>query len=77
MQQDVIPLAGLNVRFMRLFNNVFRQVVQKIAQVSGLSRKGVQKDISENGNPQLGSINAIMHAMGYRLAAQKLSASFN
>jgi probable addiction module antidote protein len=48
--------------------------VTQIAQVSGLSRKGVQKALSENGNPQLGSINAIMHAMGYRLTAQKLAA---
>jgi probable addiction module antidote protein len=47
--------------------------VTQIAQVSGLSRKGVQKALSENGSPQFGSINAIMHAMGYRLTAQKLA----
>lgn len=48
--------------------------VSRIAEVSGLSRKGVQKALSENGNPQFGSVNAIMHAMGYRLTPQKLSA---
>lgn len=46
--------------------------VSRIAEVSGLSRKGVQKALSENGNPQFGSVNAIMHAMGYRLTPQKL-----
>jgi len=48
--------------------------VTKIAEESGLSRKGVQKALSENGNPALSSINAIMHAMGYRLSPQKLNA---
>ena len=47
--------------------------VSRIAETSGLSRKGVQKALSENGNPQFGSVNAIMHAMGYRLTPQKLS----
>ncbi len=46
--------------------------VSRIAEVSGLSRKGVQKALSENGNPQFGSVNAIMHAMGYRLTPQKM-----
>jgi probable addiction module antidote protein len=46
--------------------------VSRIAEISGLSRKGLQKALSENGNPQFGSVNAIMHAMGYRLAPQKL-----
>jgi DNA-binding phage protein len=35
----------------------------------------LQKALSENGNPQFGSVNAIMHAMGYRLTPQKLPAS--
>jgi probable addiction module antidote protein len=45
--------------------------VSLIAEASGLSRKGVQKALSENGNPQFSSVNAIMNAMGYRLAPQK------
>lgn len=49
--------------------------VSHIAEVSGLSRKGVQKALSENGNPQFGSVNAIMQAMGYRLTPQKLPSS--
>lgn len=46
--------------------------VSRIAETSGLSRKGVQKALSENGNPRFESVNAIMHAMGYRLAPQRL-----
>jgi DNA-binding phage protein len=47
--------------------------VSKIAEEAGLSRKGVQKALPKNGNPALSGINAIMHAMGYRLSPQKLS----
>lgn len=47
--------------------------VTRIADAAGMSRKGVQKALSENGNPEFSSVNAIMHAMGYRLAPQKLS----
>jgi probable addiction module antidote protein len=49
--------------------------VTQIAEVSGLSRKGLQKALSESGNPQFSSVNAIMHAMGYRLTPQKLQTS--
>ena len=49
--------------------------VSRIAETSGLSRKGVQKALSETGNPQFGSVNAIMRAMGYRLVPQKLPTS--
>ena len=50
--------------------------VSRIAKMSGISRKGVQKALSENGNPQFASVNAIMHAMGYRLMPQKLPVPF-
>ena len=39
-----------------------------------MSRKGMQKALSEDGNPGFESVNIIMHAMGYRLAPQKLDA---
>ena len=42
------------------------------AQEAGLSRKGLQKALSEKGNPKFESINAIMHALGYRLSPRKL-----
>lgn len=47
--------------------------VTRIADAAGMSRKGVQKALSENGNPEFSSVNAIMHAMGYRLSPQKLN----
>lgn len=46
--------------------------ITKIAGETGLSRKGIQKALSEDGNPEFASVNAIMHAMGYRLSPQKL-----
>lgn|SRR5947207_515408 len=46
--------------------------VSLVAETAGLSRKGVQKALSEDGNPKFESVNAIMHAMGYRLVPQKL-----
>jgi DNA-binding phage protein len=35
----------------------------------------LQKALSENGNPQFSSVNAILNAMGYRLTPQKLERS--
>lgn len=49
--------------------------VSSIAESAGMSRRGVQKALSEDGDPKFESVNAIMHAMGYRLVPQKLQAS--
>lgn len=65
--------AGALLSSLRIVSHV--KGVSQIAEASGLSRKGLQKALSENGNPQFSSINAIMNAMGYRLAPQKLPAS--
>ena len=46
--------------------------VSFIAETSGLSRKGVQKALSEEGNPKFESVSAILRAMGYRLVPRKL-----
>lgn len=46
--------------------------VSTLAQETGITRNGIQKALSENGNPKFESINAIMNAMGYRLTPQKL-----
>lgn len=48
--------------------------ITQIAEESGLSRKGVQKALSEAGNPNFSSISAIIQAMGYRLSPLKLNA---
>lgn len=46
--------------------------ISGIAEETGLTRQGLQKALSEKGNPRFESINAIMKAMGYRLVAEKI-----
>ncbi|MDD2325256.1 MAG: putative addiction module antidote protein [Alphaproteobacteria bacterium] len=46
--------------------------VTRLAQETGLSRKGIQKALSEDGNPAFVSIHAIMKSMGYRLEPRKV-----
>ena len=45
--------------------------VSAIARETGITRNGIQKALSEEGNPKFESINSIMHAMGYCLTPQK------
>lgn len=49
--------------------------VTRMAEASGMTRKGFQKALSEKGNPEFASVSAIMRAMGYRLAPLKLNNS--
>jgi probable addiction module antidote protein len=49
--------------------------VSRLAASAGLSRKGLQKVLSGEGNPRFESVMAILHAMGYRLVPQKLDAT--
>ena len=44
--------------------------VSSIAERVKMSRQGVQKALSANGNPRLDSFSAIVQAMGYRLMPQ-------
>lgn len=44
----------------------------KLAEQAGMSRKGLQKALSEEGNPEFASVNSILHAMGYKLMPKKL-----
>lgn len=46
--------------------------VSAIADQTGMTRQGLQKALSSKGNPRLDNINAIMHALGYRLMPKKL-----
>jgi probable addiction module antidote protein len=63
---DIAPLLSS----LRVVSRV--KGVSHIAETTDLSRKGVQKALSEDGNPKFENVNAILHAMGYYLAAQKL-----
>lgn len=49
--------------------------VSKIASDTGITRNGIQKALSEQGNPHFESVNSIIHAMGYRLTPQRLDAA--
>jgi HTH-type transcriptional regulator / antitoxin HigA len=46
--------------------------ISATAEVTGMTRQGVQKALSDNGNPRLENVNSIMKAMGYYLLPQKL-----
>lgn len=43
-----------------------------MAEEVGMTRQGLQKALSVKGNPRLDNINAIMRAMGYRLAPRPI-----
>jgi len=49
--------------------------ISTLAEAVGLTRQGLQKALSANGNSRLDNINAIMRALGYQLLSQPLVAS--
>jgi probable addiction module antidote protein len=48
--------------------------ISTIAEETGLTRQGVQHALSHKGNPRFDNVNAIMNALGYRLAPEPLGA---
>jgi probable addiction module antidote protein len=46
--------------------------VGDMAAQIGMSRQGLQKALSDDGNPRLSNVTSIMKAMGYCLIPQKL-----
>jgi HTH-type transcriptional regulator/antitoxin HigA len=51
------------------------QGINNLATSTGLTRQGLQKALSSDGNPRLGNVTSIMKAMGYCLLPQKLPPS--
>ena len=49
------------------------QGITAMTDAAGMTRKGLQKALAAEGNPRFESINAILKALGYRLAPQKLT----
>ena len=47
--------------------------VTAIAEDAGMSRKGLQKALSDEGNPHFSNVTAIVRAMGYRLMPEPLN----
>jgi len=46
--------------------------ISTLAEKVGMTRQGLQKALSANGNPRLDNVNAIMRAMGYQLLPHRL-----
>ena len=47
--------------------------ITQLAKQTGMTRQGLQKALSNKGNPRLDNVNAIMGALGYRLAPEKIT----
>lgn len=46
--------------------------ITQIAEQTGKSRRGLQKALSSNGNPEFGTVLAILQSLGYKLMPQKI-----
>ncbi|MCE7985586.1 MAG: putative addiction module antidote protein [Caldilinea sp. CFX5] len=46
--------------------------ISTLAAEVGMTRQGLQKALSANGNPQLDNVSAIMRALGYQLVPQRI-----
>jgi HTH-type transcriptional regulator / antitoxin HigA len=46
--------------------------IGEMAEQVGMTRQGLQKALSDEGNPRFGNVTSIVRAMGYRLVPQKL-----
>lgn len=51
--------------------------ISALAHETGMTRQGLQKALSERGNPRLDNINSIMHALGYHLVPSKMDGPEN
>ena len=68
--------SGDTTSLLRSLNVVSRvKGVNNLVETSDLNLQGVQMAPVEGGSPQFSSVNAMMHAIGYRLIPQKLSES--
>jgi probable addiction module antidote protein len=45
--------------------------MSQLARDTGLTREGLYKALSENGNPSFGTVLKVVHAMGYRLTVAR------
>ena len=46
--------------------------ITAIAEHTGMTRNGLQKVLTDGGNPKFENFNSIMHAMGYKLLPHKM-----
>ncbi len=65
--------TGVLLASLRVLARV-RGVSDMAAQI-GMTRQGLQKALSDDGNPRLSNVTSIVKAMGYCLVTQKLPQS--
>ena len=65
--------TGVLLSSLRILARV-RGITDMAARI-GMTRQGIQKALSDDGNPRLGNITSIMKAMGYCLVPKKLPQS--
>ena len=65
--------TGVLLASLRVLARV-RDVSDMAAQI-GMTRQGLQKALSDDGNPRLSNVTSIVKAMGYYLVPQKLTQS--
>lgn len=45
----------------------------KLAQITGLNRESLYRTLSGNGNPELSSLDRLLHALGLRLSVNAIN----
>lgn len=46
----------------------------RVARESGLAREALYRSLSKDGNPELGTVLKVLHALGLQLTTKKLAA---
>jgi probable addiction module antidote protein len=65
---------GADERFLMALRHVAKaHGMTAIAEKSGMARQAMYRALSENGNPELSSLKAVLSALGLRLAVQQKS----
>ena len=49
--------------------------IARLAEKTGINRQHLYKALSENGNPQLGTLSSILHALGFRIRLEDVEAN--
>jgi probable addiction module antidote protein len=71
--EDCLEEGGVEL-FQKALGEVARaKGVADIAQATGLSRPGLYKALSEDGNPGFATIDKILHTFGLRLSVQPIT----
>lgn len=63
---------GADDRFLMALRQVAKaHGMSAIAEKSGMARQAMYRALSENGNPELSSLKAVLDAVGLRLAVER------